>query len=537
MPHFHSDPELPAIRRTAAELLACVVSERFPNAYLLGGKETEVGFYYEFLFDQPFTVDMLVVIEAQVRQKIKDSIPIHSLHMMRENAAELFRHYDRPFLADQALQDLRNLVDVLQIDSSYGLTPAPHCQSTGEIGAFKLIEMKEEERLIQSDMYKVTRLVGTAFSNQQQLKYFLKAYEASKKNDHRLLGLSLNLFSVVEEKNDCSQTFWYPRGHLLCQTLKKWIEKTLGSVMQWIMTPLIVQSKQNENPQRLKCNQHIELFHHLKQNPPLQLAEWAQIYQDKRMKDSEGLLEPTFFQMDQQTLFCQTKDLPDFFISSLHFIKQMVTIFGFETQWILMCPRLEREGERADWFIDALEKCSITYQVHFQDKKVSNPRLEIRFVDQLGREWPGPFIEMITNRSVSSQLMILSRSILGSLDRFIALLLEATKGNLPIWLAPEQIRICSVGGHSTPYARVVNEQCQQQGYRVGLDHQDEKLGKKIHAAEKEKIPYICIIGEIEEKKKMVTIRSPNIKRGDRIMALDTFLEMIKEECLVPEIEL
>jgi threonyl-tRNA synthetase len=540
-------PEQPSydLKELAAELLAYTVVKLFPNVLLLGGGVLKHGFYYDFIFEQPLYSEMLSLIEVNMRTLIKEDLEIHSLSMMRENAASLFSHHDQPFLAEKAGNSPFNVIDLVQIGDFYGLCSST-LKNSNEIGAAKILEMEEKILETPEGEVKAIRLTGTAHTNPMALKKFIKAYDALiKRKDHRILGPEMDLFSFDPSISPL-EPIWHPKGTLLKKILKNWLETQQKNLdYQRIETPLVVPPTSFENKSEIidfaieneeftlsptPLPQHLYLINKQK-NLPCRLFEYSSVYRKIEEAERWGLFHHCSYLTDLMTIRCSKKELYEEIISSLQFIEQTFRIFGFEAHWHLIVskqgtPKARREKQAIALFNEVLSGFSFYYPCLSESQEeeyLMGPRLELRLTDEIGREWPSAAITLVPQESADE--LILARTYWGSLDRFVALLIERFEGVLPLWIAPEQIRVLSVGQTSS-YAKSVCEDCQKRGFRVGLDLRDEKLGVKIHAAEKERIPFTIIIGEQEVKKQCVTVRSIQQSGRNDMIKLDQFLEEI-----------
>jgi threonyl-tRNA synthetase len=266
------------------------------------------------------------------------------------------------------------------------------------------------------------------------------------------------------------------------------------------------------------------------------LLEWALLYQNETFLLDEGLVTLPCQLEDFTTIHCASAQLSQELISSLLFIEQIITIFGFEAQWYLVASRQKsvsgrQEKETLKWLKKTLETLNLHFPLQeelLEEERLEGPRLELRLADEMGREWAGPSLTIVSNEA-----NILIRRIFGPLGRLIALLIERWEGIFPLWLAPEQIRILAIGELSHAYSKEVEASCRRRGLRAALDLRQVKLGEKIHNAEKEKIPYLLIIGDQEIKKQSVTVRSIRRPGKSESMKLEELLDLIQQECVRP----
>ncbi|CUI17095.1 putative threonine-tRNA ligase [Candidatus Protochlamydia naegleriophila] len=576
MPFLHSSSDLKIKRRSAAELLGFTVAKLFPQAYLVGGGLISYGFYYDFIFEQVVDEGMLSLIEVNLRTLIKDACPVQALSIMRENAQSLFEHHHQPFLAELAGDSEQNIIELMQLDQFYGVCPAPMIGSTDEIGSVKLLDVSTRQQEIEGESFAVTRICGTSFFYAKELKQFLKLYEVYfKRKDHRKFGVDLNLFSYSQSLSEI-ECLWHPKGTLVTDLLQEWLENELSKRerVEKVGTPLVVRHERMKafpcalepfeykldlygvSPSRLL--QSIRLFEALKvslEELPVRHFEWAPIYQRKESALTEGLLDSVCQLVDQTTVFCLREQLSQEFISSLQFIEQIIRIFGFEAHWYFVASRqktlkFRQERQTLNWMRQAVQGQSLLYPLQeelLEDDNLEGPRLELKLADGMGREWAGPALTIVTHgidtdkgsvkagESPKTLPAILVRQILGPLERMIALLVEQGEGIFPFWLAPEQVRILAIGEVSHSYVREIEARCKEQGLRVKVDLRTTKLGEKIHTAEKEKIPYLFIVGDQEVKRKIVTVRSIQRPGKSESVKLEEFLDQIHQECRRPTV--
>ena len=558
MPLLHSDPLLSTMRSSAAELVACVLSELFPQALMVGGAATDYGFFYDFISDQPMDRQILEILETRAKALIKEGKPIRSLSLMRENAFDFLTHHHQPILAERALAEETNVVSVFQLDAFYGLCPEPHVQSTDIIGCIKLLEIEKAIRYLPGQgLVDVKRIQGTTFSNSMLLKQFVKAYDKLKKFDHRVLGSELNLFHFFERVGqvDC---FWFAKGKILLdQILSVWEEDCKKSSVQKVTSPLVAYESFLElNKLRFpafsidekeytlsssRSDHHAQIFNYQAFSAsewPIRIGEVARVYEDMESFQLCGLFRSRSYQSDLVSIFCGEEQLKEEINYSLHFINQIITIFEFEAYWYLVGStskriKVRQRDQALEWLKTALEEGSILYEL---DEDEGDPRIEVRIVDSLGKEWVGSSVTVALSVKERLKAMgcgvlpeVLTRTLFSSLDRFIGLLIEQWKGNFPMWLAPEQVRVLSMGEQSRSYAEFVCTMCRQQGLRTSLDSRNEKLGTKIHAAERERVPYLLIIGDKEVSKNQVSVRTLQDRDKMSLVDLDDFLLKRQED--------
>lgn len=472
-------------RHTAAKVLSYVVTDFFPGAQLAGTEITSIGFHCDFALTQPLDEKALPLLEERMRGAIKADTSIKKMDMMRKNAAAFFKHHKQYHLADLTLQLPDDMVEVVEIGHFHDLSFGECASSTAEAGAIKLLKITPLDETV--------RIEGTCFPDNQQLKQFLKKTERAKKSDHRLIGPEMRLF----EESDRGW-MWFPKGMFLKNAL----------IAHW--------RSLSANSQPIDCgsNDFLYFFKKLVYSPeelPLSFAEL-------RLMEGEfgwGLFETPRYIRDEVHLISTNEDLYTQLISSLHFINKTAKIFSFEYRWHLQVPAQKNAARKL--VEQALHEAGCEFSVS-QGEKLN---AEMHIIDLLGRSWPAGGIHMDQG--------VLTRSLYGSLERYIALFVEQYAGKLPLWLAPEQVRVVSIGEKPIAYAKQLFEQLRNKGFRVGAAYGNETLGAKVHAAEKERIPYLVIVGDKEEKNETVTMRSCYQETVESGLKLDDIVAKLSSE--------
>ena len=564
--------ELISQRYLAAELLASVVWRLFPNVILARGGINSIGFYYDFIFEQSLTESMLELIEVHLYRFIKEAHPVRFISMMRENAQNLFEHHQHFLLAQRAGEEKSNILELVQIDDFYGLCPTLSLASTQEVGYVKLLDTQKLTQNFQNEEVRITRLVGTSQNSAKDLKSFLKNYEQFlKKRDHRSLGPKLNLFSFCERMGSLG-VLWHSKGMELRRLLQDLLDKQIMENEKQISTPIAAREdflkRESEaldpfdfggQKYRLRSSplrQHLEFLQNFPldvEELPWQITEHAAVYRQYPESQWWGLFCTCAYLTDHRTICCTKNQVMTELISSLHFIEQIITIFGFEAQWYLIAsrwksPKARQKQEAIEWLKQAVQVSLPSYsffpELQEEEEEGDGSRLELRIRDVVGREWPASTLGIVQHiqevGSLSVQqgegqppLIVLTRQIWGSLDRFVALLIERYEGTFPLWLAPEQVRIIAIGEANRAYARQVSQYLRQNGLRVGLDVRQAKLSIRVHQAEKENVPYLVLLGEQERVKQKISVRVAGRFNQNQSVDLETFLNKLNQESLCP----
>lgn len=568
--HDTTHSKLFSQHQLAAQILGKIVWQLFPNVTLVGGGVNSLGFYYDFLLEHPLTEDTMELIDVELYRFIRDGHPVRSISMMKENAQVLLEHHQQFLLAQRAGEDPHNILELVEIGNFYGICPTYSYTSTLDAGYAKLIDHQFFTQKIDDEDVCVTRIMGVTRESAKEAKAFLKTYhQFLKKKDHRQLGPKLHLFTFSEKMGFLGVT-WQSKGIKLRQILKDWLSTYLSLEEEEIDTPLLIPKKlAGPDPQTLKSFsfegveylfrttpllQHLEFLREKEDLPrqTVSLKEYAHIYVHFPEEQRWGLLCACDQLIDYTTIKTSRDQVVIQMISSLHFIEQIITIFGFEAQWYLIVSRQKNvqfrlERESVDWLKQAIRSYPFKYSLSSEilEEEGSDPRLELRVKDALGREWPTSTLRVIhqlpsqKGESLSKdctkdrETVVWTRQIWGSLDRFIALLIEKHEGCLPLWLAPEQVRVIVIGEANQAYADCVIQTLQQKGLRVGFDVGQSKLNNKIHEAEKVNVPYIVLIGEQERVKQRLSIRKSGAYSQSQMIDIETLLNKLYQESLPP----
>lgn len=555
---------LSVLRRSASEILACSVMRLFPDTLLVSGDSNELGFFYDFVFAHQFTETDLILVEEQMRALIKEGLPIRSLEMMRENAANFFSHHGQSIQSSVALGIQENIISVVQIGDFYDYCPLPHLASTDEVGAFKLLHVAERDYLLSGieeegddededeeveEEVLMTRISGTAFPDQMALKQHLKRLDLAKKRDHKMLGSQMDLF-VYSEEGD-GDWIWFPRGACIRDIFIDWWRDEMRlRKFQPVLTPLIVLSDKpfSDEESSDRSIQHALVYQAKSRTEaelPIRYAEWIQYFNEDEGGE-DGLFDPLTCSSDVESVFCKKEQLLSELNSFLQFIDKTIKMLGLEYSWFLVHAHREfqpfssEEGLALNTMKKAFAETGFAFTLDEQEGDLSEVRAEVRISDAIGRHWKCSSVkidfETPKERNLSYRekqgssavpsMVILS--MMGSLERLIALLIEHKAGLLPLWLVPEQVRIIAVGQQTLLYAGRVYDQMIKFGLRAGVDFSDDKLGTKIHRAEQEKIPYMLIIGDKEQSKNEITVRSSSQEELSQSMSIEAFLEHLQK---------
>lgn len=546
----HSNFSIVDLRQATAELLACAVLKLFPTTLLIQGESTDLGFYYDFVFELPLLPGSLTIIEEEMRSLIKESINVKSLDMMRENAANLFEHQGQYLQASVVMEVQENIISVIQIgDTFFDYCPLPHIQSLSQIGAFKLQKNVDRDEVLSfEETIHITRISGTAFFEQSDLKQFLKRLDAAEKQSHFLLGQEMDLFSSQEVEGGL-EWLWHPKGVRLRDSLiRLWEKQVQKGRFEKVLTPPVVLPDLSEWIELSRAPQHALIYQkneHGRSRLPIRYCEWVN-WIGNEGEAEEGLFSTYSYSGDFETVFCLKEQLESELNSSLQFILGIVRILGIEHRWVLshchqeFSPFSPEERDALSLMKKGLEVNHIDFELDEVDGEKSWVIAEVRFKDAIGREWVGPYVELDFDTpkrlelvfqerdGVSKIKLLLAWSMFGSLERLVSLLIERYEGKLPLWMMPEQVRILAVSEQYVRYAQEIAARIDKEGFRVDVDYTSDKLGTKIHKAERNRIPYILIVGDKEESRKEVAVRTNRQKLYSETMKLEEFLEVLRK---------
>lgn len=573
-------------RYTAVEVLGLAVCKLFPAAKLLSGGVNESGFYYDFAPGVPLNDTFLTLMEEAMHAIAREGYPIKKREMMRENAVDFFLHRQQPLKAELVEQVPYNIVQLIEFAGFFDLAPPFYAESTGCVSIFKLYDL-EQISCSSSEKGSVTafRVTGEVFEDKQQLKKFTKHLRAYKEESPAVLMKAMELFDFNDRVSDL-QSAWLPKGAVLLDLLlavwqkenrflgvlpvktAQLIKSDLFRKNEPALTQEVVLEVSSENENYRAMQAPAEAHAYLFMAKPRQMSELPVRYsevkdvfvEDAAMTQLTGILKSPSQLIDFTHSFCAPEQLREELISSLQFFKKMGTILGLGYEWTL-CSRkgksTVRQKHRDQAVVlmrEVLAEAGCVFTEDTLEIAAFGPSLRGDYIDRLGRRWRGP--ELTVDFHLPTHLglcytdsegrkvepILLRRIGLGPLERLIALLVEKDKGELPLWLTPEQVRVIAVGDAQIPYANVIVQKLRQAGIRVMSDprslSQGCSLGTKIHACECAKVPYALIVGAGEEREKVVNVRKCGDKSTPLKMDLDLFLEKyLQEPCFsAPEMK-
>lgn len=462
--------------------MAASVLELFPHAYLKGGQPTTWGFYYDVLLEDDMLPESLILIEEKMRQMSKKGEEFYIMEMMPQNAQDYFKSIERDDLQDRNLRSDEPLTRAVKIGEFLDLCHFTLPKKTSEISHFKLLESLPIEGGL--------RIVGTAFFDKTDLKEFVKKWE-NISNYHYVRWIQeLDLLEKIDDR-----WIWCPRGEMLKETLINfWKRELLKQNFQFISTSSFDLDEM--------CKAHLKVG----EERFIKTAEIA--FMPLKGEGIEGLLDLPCGVIDQAYIPFKKEELTSELISSLQFILKILKMFSFDYEVVL-------RSKNAKPIYKALEES----QIKVRHETGPGCAIDFYLIDIFGREWKGPCVTVHMDKRVIVQ------SIFSSLERFVALLLETCKGNLPLWSVPEHVRV--MGFHKKEIEDVVSL-LQKEGFRVGIDLGSDALSKKMHDSLLKRVPYSIVLGDRELESKTLSVRAYGAKASEPLK-IETLIDRLRKE--------
>lgn len=577
-----SDPEaLEVVRHSAAHIMADAVVRLFGKGKVaLGiGPAIEDGFYYDFELPQPISADDLPKIEELMRQIVEEQQEFCVDFLTKTEAKKLFESLGQRYKLELLNEIEDEVVSIFRHGDFVDLCRGPHVRHTGQVKHFRLLSIagaywKGDER---NPM--LTRIYGTAFFTEKELTTHLTRLEEAKKRDHRVLGKDLDFYSIKSEFGP-GLILWHPKASIVRNIIERfWIDEHYRRGYQLVYTPHIASEKiyqisghlekytefmfapmeiegQNYRIKPMNCPGHIMIYKSRQRSYrelPIRYAELGTVYRYERSGVLHGLLRVRGFTQDDAHIFCTPEQLEDEIIGVLNLADFMMKTFGFKYK-IFLATRPEKYiGTDDVWehateaLRNALHKSDAKYEIDPGGGVYYGPKIDIHMEDALGRLWQGPTIQVdfnlperfdityIGSDGARHRVVMVHRTVLGSMERFLGVLLEHYGGLFPLWLAPIQARVLPVTDDVTPYAEKVTEKMRKSGFRIETDLRKESLQAKIRDAELEKIPYMLIVGKREAESESVSLRKKGVGNLGR-MPLQEVINHLRKEVQERKIE-
>ena len=559
------------IRHSCAHLIGHAVKQLYPNAKMVIGPVIEDGFYYDIATDKPFTPDDVAAIEARMKELINQDYDVVKIMTPRAETIKTFQERgeeyklrlidDMPEVEEMGLYHHQEYVDMCR---------GPHVPNTRFLKNFKLTKLAGAYWRGDSNNEMLQRIYGTAWATKDELKAYIQRIEEAEKRDHRKLGKQLDLFHLQDEAP--GMVFWHPRGWALWQTIEQHMRKELDAAgYREVKTPQIMdktfweksghwdnykdnmfvtQSEKREYAVKpMNCPGHVQIFNNSLRSYrdlPMRLAEFGSCHRNEPSGALHGLMRVRGFVQDDAHIFCTEDQIVD---EARRFNELLVRIykqFGFHDVAVKLSLRPEkRVGSDDIWdkaeqgLRDALTACGVEWEELPGEGAFYGPKIEYHVKDAIGRSWQCGTLQLdfvlpdrldaeyVTESNGRARPVMLHRAILGSLERFIGILIENHAGSFPLWLAPVQMVVMNITEHQADYCRQVVERLRAENFRVELDLRNEKIGYKIRDNSHYRFPYQIVVGDKEKQENKVAVRRKAEDLGS--LNIDDFISQLKQE--------
>lgn len=563
---------LEIIRHSTAHLLAYAVKELFPEAQVTIGPVIENGFYYDFSYKRPFTPEDLELIEKKMQELAKKDEPVTRQVLPRDEAVSYFKsineHYKAEIIAsipageEVSLYSEGNFTDLCR---------GPHVPSTGKLKVFKLMKLAGAYWRGDSNNEMLQRIYGTAWSKKEDLDAYLHALEEAEKRDHRKLGKQLDLFHMQDDGP--GMVFWHPRGWSLWQEIEQYMRgKFVDYGYQEVRTPTIMdktlweKSGHWENYREnmfttasenrdyavkpMNCPGHVQIYNsdlRSYRDLPLRLAEFGSCHRNEPSGSLHGLMRVRGFTQDDAHIFCSEAQIESEVETFIQMLYQVYADFGFSDVLVKLSTRpAKRVGTDEVWdqaeqaLATALQNNQLQYDLQPGEGAFYGPKIEFTLKDSLARLWQVGTIQLdfnlpmrlgaeyVAEDNSRKHPVMLHRAIVGSMERFIGILIEHYAGAMPVWLAPVQVMVMNISDSQADYVRHVEAELKKNGFRVASDLRNEKITYKIREHSLQKLPYLLVTGEREMQNGQVAVRT---RKGEDLgaMQLSAFIEMLRQQ--------
>ncbi len=560
------------IRHSAAHLLAQAVKALFPEAQVTIGPVIEDGFFYDFSYKRPFTPDDLQAIEKKMAEIVKADLKVERKVLSRTEAIHFFKNLGEHYKA-QIIESIPSEEDLsLYTQGDFtDLCRGPHVPSTGKLKVFKLMKVAGAYWRGDSKNEMLQRIYGTAWAKKEDQEAYLHRLEEAEKRDHRKIGKTQDLFHLQDEAP--GMVFWHPKGWHIWQVVEQYMRQIFrDNGYQEIRTPQVMDrslweksghwemyaenmfttSSENRDyaVKPMNCPAHIQIFNQgLKsyRDLPLRLAEFGCCHRNEPSGALHGIMRVRGFTQDDAHIFCMEEQIQSEALAFIELTQKVYADFGFHDIQIKLSTRPEKRiGSDAVWdraessLAEALAAKGLEYQLQPGEGAFYGPKIEFSLKDCLGRVWQCGTLQLdfalperlgaeyVAEDNTRKIPVMLHRAILGSMERFIGILIEHYAGAYPLWLAPVQLAILNISESQADYARQVAEQLRLNGFRVHQDLRNEKITYKIREHSMQRLPYLLIVGDKEMASNLVAVRT---RKGEDLgqMTLEALLERMSKD--------
>jgi threonyl-tRNA synthetase len=567
---------LDLIRHDAAHVMAQAVQELYPGTQVTIGPSIEDGFYYDFARETPFTPDDLVAIEKRMDEIVKRDLPIQREVWEREDAKRAFAALGETYKV-QIIDDVIPAGEELSIYRQgdwFDVCRGPHLPSTGKLPrAFKLMKLAGAYWRGDSKNPMLQRIYGTAWAKKEDLDAYLHRLEEAEKRDHRKLSKQLDLLHMQDEAP--GMVFWHPKGWIVWQQIEQYMrQKFVEYGYQEVRTPAVMDRSMWEKSghwenyrdnmfttasenrdyavKPMNCPGHVQIFNsglHSYRDLPLRLAEFGSCHRNEPSGALHGIMRVRGFTQDDAHIFCTEDQIEQEVADFIVMLQKVYADFGFNDVLVKLSTRPDkRVGSDESWdkaeaaLAAALDKNGLAYDLQPGEGAFYGPKIEFTLKDTLGRLWQCGTIQLDFNLPVRlgaefvdednsrKPPVMLHRAILGSMERFIGILIEHHAGNFPLWLAPVQVMVMNISENQAGYAQKVTQALRESGIRAVSDLSNNKINYKIREHSLQKLPYQVVVGDKEMETGMVSVRA----RGNQDLGqlgLDDLIARLKAETL------
>ena len=565
------DDALPVLRHSAAHVLATAVRELHPTAGIGFGPPIDDGFYYDFEVDEPFTPADLEAFEARMRDIVAADYPFERRRVSKQEGRELFS--DDPLKLER-LEELEDdeVITVYRDGPFLDLCRGPHVPSTGGVKHFKLLSTAGAYWRGDENRQMLQRIYGTAFFTRKALDEHLERLEEARRRDHRVLGRELDLFSIQEEVGS-GLVLWHPNGGLVRHTVEEFLKTTMLEhgyelvysphvareelyrisghleVFSEDMFPPMADEGHRFRLKPMNCPHHFMIYRSSSRSYrdlPLRYAELGTCYRYERTGTLHGMLRVRSFTQDDAHIFVREDQISDEYHRLLDLVAYLLDVFGYEFEVALSTRPEKAIGDPAVYdaavgtLAAVLEERGQAYEVDEGGGAFYGPKVDILLVDALGRKWQGPTFQLdflmpqrfgldyVGSDNQRHNVVVIHRTMLGSMERFIGGLVEHYAGAFPVWLAPEQVRVLPVSEVWSESARELVDLLRAKGVRAQL-HDQDTLGYRIREAEVKKVPYMGVVGKREAEAGTVAVRRRGAGRKQAVMEREAFAGQVAED--------
>ena len=562
------------MRHTCAHLLGHAIKQLYPNVQMAIGPVVDNGFYYDVDSETPITESDLVKIQKRMTELAKTKYAVVKKMTSREDALKLFKERGE----DYKIELIKDMPDEIQFgfyhhEEYVDMCRGPHLPNMGFVKAFKLTHVAGAYWRGDSSKKMLQRIYGVAFANKQDLKDYLHMMEEAEKRDHRKLGKLLNLFHV--EESAPGMAFWHAKGTTLYQVVENYMRQQLAEHdYDEVRTPLIMDrglwersghwdkfkdnmfTTETENRdyavKPMNCPGHIQIYNqhlHSYRELPIRIAEFGLVHRNEPSGTLHGLMRVRSFTQDDAHIFCTEEQIQQEVQDCIDLVFNTYADFGFDNIQIKFSTRPEqRVGSDEVWDLaetaleQTLKNANLDYKLQPGEGAFYGPKIEFQLKDCIGRVWQCGTIQLDFSMTQAERLnavyvgsdnekhhpVMIHRAILGSLERFVGILVEHYEGKFPTWLAPTQLVIASIAGSHSQYVQEFTKKLKKHGFRVELDLRNEKVGFKIREHTLQRVPYILVVGDQEVADNTVNVRA----RGGKNLGslnIESLLELISKD--------